>query len=76
MLKPTNGRTAVNRVSKFFESTRKFTRKNASRAKSFAHEEPVLSVLLGLGAGLLLGLAWNGRGPKVVFVERSKGKAS
>ncbi len=76
MLKHANGRSMKDRASEFLENTREFTKEHASQANSFIHEKPVLSVLLGMGAGLLCGLLFSRRVPKIELVVRTKGKAA
>jgi len=76
MQKHANGRSVRERASEFLENSREFTKEHASQAKSYIREKPVLSVLLGLGAGLMVGLLFSRRVPRIELVVRSKGKAS
>ena len=76
MQKHANGRSVREKASEFFENSREFTKEHASQAKSFIREKPLVSVLLGLGAGLMVGLLFSRRVPKIELVVRSKGKAS
>ena len=76
MVKHVNGRVQVRKALKFLENTREFTKERAVRAKSFILRQPVLSTFLGLGAGLLVGMLFSRRVPKVVVVVRPKGTAT
>jgi ElaB/YqjD/DUF883 family membrane-anchored ribosome-binding protein len=76
MQRHVNGRSAMEKASEFLANTREFTKEHASQAKSFIHEKPLLSTLLGLGAGLMVGLLFSRRVPKIELVVRSRGKAS
>jgi ElaB/YqjD/DUF883 family membrane-anchored ribosome-binding protein len=76
MQKHANGRSVRVQAAEFLENSREFTREHALQAKGFIREKPVLSVLLGLGAGLMVGLLFSRRVPKIELVVRSKGKAS
>lgn len=76
MQKHANGRTVVNRASQFLVDTREFTKEQALQARSFIHRKPILSAFLGLGAGLLVGMLFFRRVPKVMVVVRPTGKAS
>jgi ElaB/YqjD/DUF883 family membrane-anchored ribosome-binding protein len=76
MQKHANRRTVVDRAPKFFVDSREFTKEQASQAKSFIQRKPIVSAFLGMGAGLLVGLFFSRRVPKVVVVVRPKGKAS
>jgi ElaB/YqjD/DUF883 family membrane-anchored ribosome-binding protein len=76
MHRQANGRSVRAQAAEFLENSREFTREHASQAKSYIREKPVLSILLGAGAGLLVGLLFSRRVPKIELVVRSKGKAS
>ena len=71
-----NGRSVRAQAVEFLENSREFTREHAAQAKSFMKEKPLLSVLMGLGAGLMVGLLFGRRVPKIELVVRSKEKAS
>jgi hypothetical protein len=66
-----NAPTAWERASEFFVTSRQSTRNQASRARRFIARKPALSMLLGVGAGLLVGLLFR-KAPQVVLVLKSK----
>ena len=76
MQRHANGRSVGEMASEFLENSREFTKDRASQAKGFIREKPILSALMGLGAGLMVGLLFSRRVPRIELVVRSKGKAS
>jgi hypothetical protein len=46
---------ALRRARDLYADSRDFARNGASHAKSFIHQRPVLSTLLGMGLGVLIG---------------------
>jgi len=46
---------ALRRAQDLYADSRDFARNGASSAKSFIHQRPVLSTLLGMGLGVLIG---------------------
>jgi len=46
---------ALRRAQDLYADSRELARNGAFRAKSFIHQRPVLSTLLGLGLGALIG---------------------
>lgn len=56
MRKPTSGSQVLEKAQDLYSNSRDFARNGAARAKSFIHESPVLSTLLGVGAGVLVGM--------------------
>jgi ElaB/YqjD/DUF883 family membrane-anchored ribosome-binding protein len=54
-----NNRTPVTKALRkardLYADSREVARNGASHAKSFIHQRPLLSTLLGLGLGLLIG---------------------
>ena len=71
-----NGPTMREKAKEFLENYRGFAEEQATQAKTFIQEKPILSALLGIGAGLMVGLMFSRRVPKIELVVRSKGKAS
>jgi len=71
-----NGRSVREMASEFLENSREFTKERASQAKGFIRAKPILSAFLGLGAGLMVGLLFSRRTPKIEVVVFSKGKSS
>ena len=56
-----NGVRAAEKAQEVFSASRKMARKASTQAKTFIHEKPVLSTLLGVGAGFLLAFIVRGR---------------
>jgi hypothetical protein len=46
---------ALRRARNLYAESRDIARNGAARTKSFIHQRPVLSTLLGLGLGVLIG---------------------
>jgi ElaB/YqjD/DUF883 family membrane-anchored ribosome-binding protein len=46
---------ALRKARDLYDDSRDIARNGADRASGFIHQRPVLSTLLGLGAGLLIG---------------------
>ena len=46
---------ALRRARDLYDDSRDVARNGATRAKSFIHQRPILSTLLGLGLGVLIG---------------------
>jgi hypothetical protein len=56
MHRRTNGAArVVDRARHFYEDSREVAESGASKAKTFIHNRPILSALLGLGIGFLFG---------------------
>jgi len=51
----------ANRAQDWYDESSKMAKKGSRRANSFIHEQPVLSTVLGVGAGLLLGFIFRGK---------------
>jgi hypothetical protein len=63
----------MERANQVFGKTREFATERATQMNAFAHEKPFVVTLLGLGAGVLLGMMLA---PKAIQVEiRTNGKA-
>jgi hypothetical protein len=45
----------MRRAQEMYSDSREAARNGASHAKTFIHQRPVLSTLMGLGLGLLIG---------------------
>ena len=46
---------ALHKAKDLYDDSREVARNGAAQTKSFIQQRPILSTLLGLGAGLLLG---------------------
>ena len=57
----TNGRQVAEKAQDLYAASRKMARESSAQAKSFIHAKPVLSTLLGVGAGFLLALLFRSR---------------
>ncbi len=64
----------MERATQVFGKTREYAKERAAQMKTFAHERPFLATLLGLGAGLVLGMMLTPRGPRVQIAIRADGK--
>lgn len=49
------------RAQEIYAASRQMARRGSSKARSFIHERPLISVLLGAGAGALLTLLFRPR---------------
>jgi len=56
-----NVNRVADRAQDWYEESRKMAKKGSRRANSFIHRQPVLSTILGVGAGLLLGRMFGGK---------------
>jgi ElaB/YqjD/DUF883 family membrane-anchored ribosome-binding protein len=61
MRKHRNGSQVLEKAQDLYVNSRDLAQDGAARAKTFIHESPVLSTLLGVGAGFLIGM-WMKRG--------------
>ena len=50
------GPQILEKAQDLYSNSREMARDGADRAKTFIHESPVLSTLLGVGAGFFIGL--------------------
>ena len=67
--------TLMEQATEVFEHTREFANDRAEQVKSFVHDKPFLSTILGLGAGFVLGMLLIPKVPKVMVEIGTKGKA-
>jgi ElaB/YqjD/DUF883 family membrane-anchored ribosome-binding protein len=51
-----NGSQILEKAQDLYSNSRDVARESADRAKTFIHESPVLSTVLGVGAGFIIGL--------------------
>lgn len=51
----------ADRAQDLYTASRKIARKGTTQANSFIHENPVLSTLLGVGAGFVVSLIFRSR---------------
>ena len=65
----------MERATQVFGHTREFAKERAELMKTFVHDKPFLTTLLGLGAGFVLGMLLTPRVPKVQLEIRTNGKA-
>lgn len=65
----------MERATQVFGKTREFAKERAAKMTTFAHEKPFLTTLLGLGAGLMLGMLLTPKVPKIQLEIRTNGKA-
>lgn len=65
----------MERATEVFGKTREYAKERAAQMTTFAHEKPFLATLLGLGAGLMLGMMLTPKVPKVQLEIRTNGKA-
>jgi len=68
------GPKLMERATQVFDHTREFAKERAGQMKTFVHDKPFLTTLLGLGAGFVLGMLLTPRIPKVLVI-RTNGKA-
>jgi ElaB/YqjD/DUF883 family membrane-anchored ribosome-binding protein len=61
MRKHSTGSQVLEKAQDLYSNSRAFARDGATRANTFIHESPVLSTILGVGAGFLIGM-WMKRG--------------
>lgn len=50
------GSQIMEKAQDLYSNSRELARDGAARAKTFIHESPLLSTLLGVGAGFVVGL--------------------
>ncbi len=48
--------TMMEQATQAFDHTREYANDRVEQAKTFVHEKPFLTALLGLGAGFMIGL--------------------
>jgi len=51
-----NGSQILDKAQDLYSNSRDVAREGAARAKTFIHESPLLSTVLGVGAGFIIGL--------------------
>ena len=51
----------ADRAQDWYEESRQMAKKGSRRANSFIHKQPILSTVLGVGVGLLLGRLFGSR---------------
>lgn len=56
MRKSTTGSHVLEKAHDLYSDSKDMARNGAERAKTFVHESPVLSTILGVGAGILIGI--------------------
>ena len=56
MRRHSQGAQVFEKARDLYSNSKDLAQDSASRAKTFIHESPVLSTLLGVGAGFLIGL--------------------
>lgn len=64
----------MERATQVFGKTKEYAKERAAQMKTFAHEKPFLTTLLGLGAGFMLGMLLVPKVPKVQLEIRTNGK--
>jgi len=64
----------MERATQAFGKTREFAEERAAELKAFVRTKPFLTTLLGLGAGLMLGMLLAPKVPKVQLEIRTNGK--
>ena len=66
----------MERATQVFGHTREYAKGRAEEVKTFVHDKPFLTTLLGLGAGFMLGMLLTPRVPKVQVEIRSNGRVA
>jgi ElaB/YqjD/DUF883 family membrane-anchored ribosome-binding protein len=66
----------MDRAREAFDDTRDFARDGAEETGAFIHERPVASTLMGVGAGVILGLAYGSLRSRPTPAERRPARAS
>lgn len=61
MRKHRNGEQVLDKAQDLYEESREKAARGMEEAKTFIQEKPVLSALVGVGLGVLLGLWMNRR---------------
>ena len=61
MKTPSNGAKVVDRARQLYSSSRKMATEEFDTANSFIHDNPVKSVLLGVGVGYLVSWLFRSR---------------
>jgi ElaB/YqjD/DUF883 family membrane-anchored ribosome-binding protein len=56
MRKHSTGSQVLEKAQDLYSNSRELARDGATRASTFIHESPVLSTILGVGAGFLIGM--------------------
>jgi ElaB/YqjD/DUF883 family membrane-anchored ribosome-binding protein len=54
-------RELMDRAEHLYRASRKLARQGTTQASSFIHARPILSTLMGVGTGILLGMFLNRR---------------
>lgn len=70
------GPKLLERATEVFGKTREFANDRAAHLKAFAHEKPLVVTLLGIGAGVVLGMLLAPRNAKVLVAIRTNGKGT
>ncbi len=64
----------MERATQAWGHTRDVAKERAEQMKAFVRNKPFLTTLLGVGAGLVLGMLLTPKVPKVQVVVRTHGK--